>query len=284
MNSEKFTEAVNKLKNGVKGLVESEAYKRYLITASKFHKYSFGNQILIAIQRPDSTQVAGYNTWLKLGRKVRTGEKGIMIFAPMFYHKQVETETPDGEIETHQVDRLRFKLVYVFDIAQTDGKDIPTIYDFYKPVTDEFNPTLWKALLDLAHSYKVEVELDSRPHHSEYGHWNKENNSIWINPDKCLTDSQKLSTLLHECGHMVAERTDYHNGEVIAESVAFVVGYHFKFDTSAGSFAYVANWGKDEKSLENNLIAINKTAKTIIDKLEASLRGVEPSTTPLPSF
>jgi hypothetical protein len=264
----KIDAVLKQLKDGVETIQQSDRFRLFLVTMSKFHDYSIGNQILIMIQKPDATRVAGFNTWKDLGRWVKRGEKGIAILAPVMPPKpkpeEKEEEEELGEIELRPV---YFKVVYVFDVSQTDGKPLP---EFRIPVlTGEANEELFARLLSLMKSRSVPVSFESRPYLSpeikgQYGP-----TGIWVRPEE--PRAQQLKTLVHEVAHYYSEgvfRIPRKDAETIAESAAFVVGAHFGFDTGVRSFPYVALWAQDKKVLEENLAAIRRVSVAILESLE----------------
>jgi len=277
---------MKQLKAGVEGIQDSYQFRLFLTTMSKFHDYSIGNQILIMLQKPEAVRVAGFNTWKDLGRWVKKGEKGIAILAPVMPPRSKATcpgcgaevsrkarycpecghglETTSGfDIEQPRY----FRVVYVFDLNQTEGEDLP---EFEVPVlTGEANDELFADLLDHMKQRGVRVDFDSRPQmdsgikgfYSQVG--------IWVRPEE--PRAQQLKTLLHEIAHYYSEGVFHiprQDAETIAESAAFVVGTHFGFDTGVRSFPYVALWARDKKILENNLGAIRRVSTTIIEAME----------------
>jgi len=284
---EKKIDAVMKqLKAGVEGIQDSHQFRIFLTTMSKFHDYSIGNQILIMLQKPEATRVAGFNTWKDLSRWVKKGEKGIAILAPVMPPKGKATcpecgaevprkarfcpECGHGLETTSEIDMEQpryFRVVHVFDLSQTEGENLP---EFEIPVlTGEANEELFADLLTHMKRRGVSVEFDSRPNMDPgikgfYSH-----TGIWVRPEE--PRAQQLKTLLHEIAHYYSEGV-FHipraDAETIAESAAFVVGTHFGFDTGVRSFPYVALWAKDKKVLENNLGAIRRVSTTIIEALE----------------
>jgi hypothetical protein len=284
---EKKIDAVMKqLKAGVEGIQDSHQFRIFLTTMSKFHDYSIGNQILIMLQKPEATRVAGFNTWKDLGRWVKKGEKGIAILAPVMPPRSKATcpgcgaevsrkarycpECGHGLETTSEIDMEQpryFRVVHVFDLSQTEGEELP---EFEVPVlTGEANEELFADLLSHMKRRGISVEFDSRPNMDPgikgfYSH-----TGIWVRPEE--PRAQQLKTLLHEIAHYYSEGV-FHipraDAETIAESAAFVVGTHFGFDTGVRSFPYVALWAKDKKVLENNLGAIRKVSATIIEALE----------------
>jgi len=281
---ERKVEALLKqLKSGVEAIHQSEQFRLFLTTMAKFHDYSIGNQILIMIQRKDATHVAGFNTWRDLGRWVRKGEKGIAILAPVLPPRptcpQCGAKIPKGakycpgcgievEPEPEAVEARYFKVVYVFDIAQTEGKPLP---EFEVPVlTGDVNEQLFTKVMSLARTQGVVVSFESKPEldPSIKGEYSPPNR-IWVRPEE--PRAQQLKTLLHEVAHYYSEgvfRIPRRDAETIAESAAFVVGAHYGFDTGVRSFPYVALWSQDKKVLEENLGAIRRVATTILEGLE----------------
>ena len=277
---------MKQLKAGVEGIQDSYQFRMFLTTMSKFHDYSIGNQILIMLQKPEAVRVAGFNTWKDLGRWVKKGEKGIAIMAPVMPPRSKSTcpgcgaevsrkarycpkcghglETTSGfDIEQPRY----FRVVYVFDVNQTEGEDLP---EFEVPVlTGEANEELFADLLAHMKQRGVSVDFDFRPHMDPGIKGFYSQAGIWVRPEE--PRAQQLKTLLHEIAHYYSEGVFHiprQDAETIAESAAFVVGTHFGFDTGVRSFPYVALWAKDKKVLENNLGAIRKVSTTIIEALE----------------
>jgi hypothetical protein len=274
----RIDEMLKRLKEGVDGIQQSDNFRQFLMTMSKFHDYSIGNLILIAMQKPDATRVAGFTTWKDLGRWVKRGERGIAILAPCFPPKQAKSEAVEStEEETQEEDKalspLFFKVVYVFDLSQTEGKVLP---EFAVPsLTGEANATLFDEVLYLAKSEGIDVSFELRPNQDPDIKGMYFGKNIWVKPDE--PRAQQLKTLIHEVAHYYSEgvfRLPRRDAETIAESVAFTVGAHFGFDTGTRSFPYVALWSQDKKILEENLAAIRKVSAKIIDALELITRNV----------
>jgi uncharacterized membrane protein (UPF0127 family) len=286
----KIDAVLRQLKNGVESIQESARFREFLVTMSRFHDYSIGNQILIAIQKPDATKVAGFNTWKELGRWVKKGEKGISILAPVLpprpacpvcgakiprgakYCPQCG-EPVEGE-EAIEVTPAYFKVVYVFDISQTEGKPLP---EFEVPVlTGEVDEELFGRLLALMKKRGVEVSFESRPDlPADIKGQYLAPNRIWVRPEE--PRAQQLKTLLHEIAHYYSEGVFHiprRDAETIAESAAFVVGAHHGFDTGVRSFPYVALWSQDRKVLEENLEAIRRVSTAIMTALEGVSEAV----------
>jgi len=282
---EKKIDAVMKqLKAGVEGIQDSYQFRLFLITMAKFHDYSIGNQILIMLQKPDATRIAGFNTWKDLGRWVKKGEKGIAILAPVMPPKSKVTcpgcgaeaprtarfcpECGHGLDIGVEIDQPRFfRVVHVFDLGQTEGDPLP---EFEVPVlTGEVNEELFARLLDLMKSRGVRVSFEPQPHLDPAIKGQYSRGEIWVRPDE--PRAQQLKTLVHEIAHYYSEgvfRIPRQDAETIAESAAYVVGAHYGFDTGVRSFPYVALWAKDKKVLDQNLSSIRRVAGTILEELE----------------
>ncbi len=272
----KIDDVLKRLKEGVDGIQQSDNFRQFLLTMSKFHDYSIGNLILIMLQKPDATRVAGFSTWKDLYRWVKKGEKGIAILAPCMPAKgkklePTETTTSEeGEEKKDEETEIRpiyFKVVYVFDVSQTEGKPLP---EFEVPsLTGEANEALFSSVMRLAEAQGVDVGFESRPNQDSDIKGYYSGKTIWVRPEE--SRAQQLKTLLHEVAHYFSEgvfRIPRSDAETIAESVAFTIGAHFGFDTGTRSFPYVALWSQDKKTLEANLAAIRKVSAKIIDSLE----------------
>ncbi len=265
----KLEAVMKQLKAGVEGIQDSYQFRLFLTTMSKFHVYSIGNQILIMLQDPNATHVAGFVAWKGLDRWVKRGGKSISILAPVMPPKPKPKEKAPEEEEEIEIalQPVYFKVVYVFDIAQTEGKPLP---EFEVPVlTGEVNEELFTKLLDLMKAKSVPVSFESRPHQDPgiKGQYSP-TSGIWVRPEE--PRAQQLKSLAHEIAHYYSEgvfRIPRQDAETIAESAAFVVGAHYGFDTGVRSFSYVALWARDKKVLEKNLGDIRKVATTIIDQL-----------------
>ena len=286
---DRIAEITDKLENGIKELFEGDKFQRYLDTMSKFHDYSFNNTMLIALQKPDATLVAGFNSWKnKFERSVNKGEKGIKIFAPAPYKVMKErtklndvTGLPildnNGKPVTEEVEVKipAFKVVSVFDISQTSGKELPTLgVDELKGNVQNFEK-FFEALKNVA---PVPVIFEDIRNGAK-GYFNSEKNIIAINEG--MSETQTVKTAIHEIAHSILhnrnfmvsdldEPKDRKTEEVEAESVAYTVCQHFGIDTSDYSFAYVATWGsgKELPELKASLETIRATANDIINKVE----------------
>lgn len=288
---ERLAELTDKLENGVQEIYASGRYAEYLRVMSKFHRYSYGNALLIYLQCPHATRVAGYRHWQKaFGRQVRKGEKGICIFAPCPYKRFTTQERtdpdtgqtlygPDGAplTETRLVQAVRFRIETVFDVSQTDGRELPAlgVSELTGEVTDY--QTVYDRLI--AHS-PVPVGYEDIPRGAK-GYFSPVEQRIALQPG--MGQVQTIKTLVHEIAHAKLhdpakqdpeEPKKRREKEVEAESVAYVVCQHFGIDTSDYSFGYVAGWsrGKELEELKASLNTIRKASAEIIDAIEPPAR------------
>lgn len=276
----KIDAVLRQLKDGVETIQDSSQFRLFLTTMSKFHDYSIGNLILIAIQRPAATHVAGFQTWKDLGRWVKKGSTGIAILAPVMPPKPKKEEKEDEEEEV-PLTPVYFKVVHVFDISQTEGKPLP---EFDIPVlTGEANEELFAKALALAKAQGLEINFEPRPQQDPAIKGQYLGKTIWVKGDE--PRAQQLKSLLHEMAHYYSEgvfQIPRRDAETIAESAAFAVGAHFGFDSGNRSFPYVALWAQDKKVLQANLASIRKVTTVIlegIEKLEVVIEGMEKLTT-----
>lgn len=295
---QKVKEITDKLEEGLKELFESEKYKSYLSTMSKFHNYSFNNIQLIAMQKPDATLVAGYRAWQKnFERHVNKGEKAIRILAPAPYKIKEEQDKLDpvtGEMmfdengmpqkEEVEVTIPAFRVVSVFDVSQTDGKPIPELDTQELLSTVEGYEDFVQAVMNVA---PVPIGFEDIPGDSR-GYFSIEEKRIAVQEN--MSESQTLKTMVHEVAHsmlhdrevnrdsMLAEPAkDRNTKEVESESIAYTVLQHFGIDTSDYSFGYIAGWssGKDMKELKSSLDTIRKTASELIKGIEGQLQELQ---------
>ena len=272
---EQVTEILDQLEKGVAELFESDRFKEYLTCMSKFHNYSFNNTLLITMQRPDATLVAGFNAWKdKHGRMVRKGEKGIKILAPYKYKVDAEPEH-EGE-ESKTIERTGFKPTYVFDVSQTEGKELPSIA--VSELSGDVNE-YYKFLRALRIICPVPIDFEDIQDGSK-GYFSDSENRIAIK--KGMSQTQTIKTLIHETAHAMlhsstAENkdnpTDRRTKEVEAESIAFTVCKRYGLDTEDYSFGYIAGWssGKDTKELKASLERIKDTADKMITSIDKSI-------------
>jgi antirestriction protein ArdC len=259
---ERIDGSLDTLAKAVDDVRASEAFRQYLDVQARFHRYSWRNSMLIAMQRPDATQVAGYRTWQSLKRQVRKGEHGIMIFAPCPYHK--EAERSNGETDT--IDGIFFRAVHVFDLAQTDGPDLPTVD---VPTIDTSADDFLTDLRRVAEIRNIQVNFGQLSG-GLFGV--SKGGSVDVNNTHAT--GQQSKTLAHELAHEALHKTDRTGltrnvAELEAESVAYVVCTHFRLDVEVRSSRYIALWQGDGKALRASLERIAKTARGIIDDVES---------------
>lgn len=254
-------EQLERLESGIKDLASSDTYMQYLSAMSKFVHYSYGNIMLIFLQRPDATLVAGYTDWIrKFRRYVRKGETGIRILAPCTRKKE-----EDGSIIV-----TGYRSVSVFDISQTEGEPIPNI----TPQLLDGSVENYNLVLD-AVKRCTSFTVKFAPLSDCYGRCDYSVKEITIMPD--MSQEQTIETCLHEVAHSIMHADAdtsllREDREVEAESVAYVVSAFLGIDTSNFSFPYVLGWqGSDKERLKKSLAKIQKISSQIITQIEKQL-------------
>lgn len=264
-----------KLVNGVNQVMESESFKEFMEFSAKFRNYSFNNTLLIWVQRRGVTHVAGLKAWNSLDRRVKKGEKGIVIFAPLFRKekkKGINTSTKD-DIEPESKKLVGFRAVRVWDVEQTVGKPLPELRT-ETPIMDGDPEELYLKIL-LASPISVGYEeIKGRAN----GYYMPKEQKIII--AKNLKTEQRSKTLLHELAHHLiingtsekkSEKPDRHTGEVIAEGAAFIASAHFGLDSSGYSFPYIASWSKEP----DKVLKAGETIRTIGIRLIEIVEAVQ---------
>ena len=266
--------AFEKIEIGVRSVFESENYKRYLETMSRFYKYSINNSILIMLQAPSATAIAGASKWRnEFGRTIKKGAKAIKILIPHPYKREIEVEQEDGTMKTEIKELCYFTLGNVFDLDQTETEG-----------EDNF-PRICRELQEDSEEIKKAISICEKVSECPVSYWNlkdsskgfysKKDNKIVVK--KGMTTSQTLKTLVHEIVHSRLHNTDNdiprNVKEVQAESISFVVcSALFGVDTSDYSFEYIANWnGKDTKELKSILSNIQKQANNLIQDIQKEM-------------
>lgn len=284
---EVLKDLTEQLEKSIQDFMESEKYKAFLSSMAKFHNYSLNNQILIAVQKPDSTLCAGYTTWQKQNRYVKKGEKGIRIICPVPYKKEylkdvIDKTTgkpellPDGKAKQEIVQKVIpfFKVGYVYDISQTEGQPLPEIADILEGDLDEGLKSLKEAMLQVSPVPVCFQPIDGEAN----GFYSPAAGEIVV--DSTLSEKQSLKTLIHETAHALLHNPEASSSqstretkEVEAESVAYVVCQYFGLDTSDYSFGYIAGWssGKEVPELRASLENIRNTSNEIISNVEQIL-------------
>lgn len=282
---QQMKEITERLEQGVKELFTSEMYTEYLKTMSQFHNYSFNNTLLIAMQKPDATLVAGYQAWQKkFKRQVKKGEKGIQIIAPAPIREKEEIEKfdpetnepilrPDGQPETEEVVHIipRFRIATVFDVSQTYGEPLPELETPELMGNVENYEVFMQALREIS---PVPIRFDEIESGAK-GYYSTVNKETVI--QQGMSEMQTMKTGIHETTHAklhdreimeeLGEKKNQMTREVEAESVAYTVCQYFGLDTSDYSFPYIAGWSSsvDMKELRASMDTIRKTAGEMID-------------------
>lgn len=293
---DRVKEITDQLEAGIENLFNSDQYKQWLTTMSRFHDYSLNNTLLIAMQKPDATLVAGYTTWKnQFGRQVNKGEKGIRILAPTPYKKKVEVDKTDpntGEIlknpdgsnqkEIQEVLRPAFKVVSVFDVSQTDGRELPSLGVNELTGDVEQYEMFFEAL---KRTCPVPMEFEQISSGAK-GYYHQIEQRIAIQDG--MSQIQTVKTAIHEMAHQKLHAIDPNlkkseqnlenisrgGKEVEAESVAYTVCQHYGIDTSDYSFAYIAGWsqGKETPELKASLNTIRKAASEMINDIDGHMK------------
>ena len=295
-NKDRMREIVDSIENGIKELFESDKYRQYLATMSRFHRYSVNNTMLIYMQRPDATHVAGFNKWRdQFGRNVLKGEKGIRIIAPTPYKKKVEeiktdpeTNAPmldaDGKaiIEEKEIRIPMFKVVSVFDVSQTAGKPLPQLAADLRGNVQQYEVFMEA----LRRASPVPMEIKPVAHDTD-GFFSIKAQSITIRAG--MSEVQTVCAAVHEIAHaklhdyehmteladdgetiLVPGEKSRNTEEVEAESISYAVCQYYGIETGENSFGYIATWskGKELKELRASLETINKTASELITDID----------------
>ena len=295
---DRLKEITDRLEQGILEVFESERYKEYLRVMSKFHHYSFNNTMLIALQKPDASLIAGFSAWKNThGRTVKKGEKGIRIIAPAPFKVKQEMEKLDPKtnmplvgadgnaiIEEKEITIPAYKVVSVFDVSQTEGKELPSIGvdELTGDVSqyEDFFTALKKAS-------PVPIALE-HIEGSAHGYYHLAEKRIAI--DDNMSELQTLKTAIHEIAHAKLHdidlnapkeekenRPNQRTREVEAESVAYTVCQHYGLDTSDYSFGYVAGWssGKELSELKGSLETIRLAASELIDSIDGHFKELQ---------
>lgn len=286
-------EITEKLEQGIRDVYNSDKWREWLDTLSKFHRYSANNSLLIAMQNPAASLVAGYRAWEKnFERHVKKGEVGIQIIAPAprkVTTRQEKINPDSGEIEidsegkpiveTVTIQVPSYRVVTVFDVSQTEGKELPSPTVVLNGAVERYDDYI-KALKDVSPVpiEFAEINYDS-PEKRMKGYFSSTLHEIKV--QEGLGELQTIKTMVHEIAHAMLhdykgndipkeEQLDSHGKEIEAESVAYTVCKHFGLDTSDYSFAYLASWNRDDdmSDLKKSMDTIQRTAAELIDKIE----------------
>lgn len=280
--TDRIKELSEELEDGIKKIFKSDKYKKFLGTMSKFHDYSFRNSLLIMMQNPEATYVAGFNKWNTLNRKVNKGEKGIRIFAPAPIKKMFEQYKKDekgnfiyenGKKLTEEVEKVipKYKITHVFDISQTNGEPLPSLTEELKGNVENF--INFKKALENSTSFNVyygEIKGEAK------GYCAPTLKRIKVKEN--MSEIQTVKTLIHEIAHAELhtgkDGKDSATKEVEAESIAYVVSNYYGIDTSDYSFGYLAGWSSDKElvELKGSLDIIQKTAAKLIGEIDRNYK------------
>ena len=296
MVADKDTKALAEhLKEGMKNYLDSDQFKSFLDTMSKFHNYSLNNIHLLKMQNPNVTQVASFNKWkTDFERTVKKGAKALKIWVPY----QVKTTIPDKqkeltfgqpekEMDQKEITVTRFKLGNVFDVSQTEGRELPkAVHELTGSVKDYED--LYRAAKAVSTDNQVPISFEEIKRENTNGYYSPNENRIVISK-KLKGEEHILKTIFHEMAHADLHKgtnaqygdDQYRKQELQAESVAYVVASHFGFDTSSYSFGYLAIWAKDKNGFEDmveQLQVVQKEAKSLIDRMDAKLELVKNKT------
>lgn len=283
------------LKEGMKNYLDSEQFKSFLDTMSKFHNYSLNNIHLLKMQNPNVSQVASFNKWkTDFDRTVKKGSKALKIWVPYqvktsipVHQKELDFTPAENEMEQKEIIVTRFKLGNVFDVSQTEGKELPkAIHELTGDVKDYED--LYRAAKAVSMDNQVPISFEEIKRESTNGYYSPDENRIVISKG-LKGQEQILKTIFHEMAHADLHRgtnvqygdDQYRKQELQAESVAYVVANHFGFDTSSYSFGYLAIWAKDKNGFEDmveQLQVVQKEAKSLIDRMDAKLELVKNKT------
>ena len=315
-SKERIKEITAGIEKGIMELFESDRYRNYLTTMSRFHKYSLNNVMLIHAQRPDATLVAGFNKWKNsFGRHVKKGEKGIQILAPTPYKIKQEAQKldPDTKLplldengepvtEEKEVTIPMFKVVSVFDVSQTDGRPLPQISSTLTGDVAEYEIFLEA----LRRTSPVPISFQAMEPGMD-GYFAPKKQKIFLREG--MSQVQTICAAVHEIAHsklhdyehmteladdretiLVPGEKSRNTEEVEAESISYAVCQYFGIQTSENSFGYIASWSKDKelKELRASLETINKTSCELINDIERNYkeickeRGIDLTATPEP--
>lgn len=294
-NQQRIKEITERLEAGIRELYESDRYRSYLSTMSRFHKYSVNNTLLIHLQRPDATLVAGFNTWKnKFGRYVKRGEKGIQVIAPATSQRNVQEPALDKDtkepifdaagnavMEERTVRITRYKPVTVFDLSQTDGKPLPKLAQSLNGSVEQYDAFLEA----LRGSAPVPIEFEAMAAGTD-GYFSADQQRIAIREG--MSQVQTISAVVHEVAHsklhdydriVDAEaplKKDRRTEEVEAESISYSVCQYYGIETAENSLGYIASWskGKELKELKASLETIQKTVSVLIDDIDRNFAAI----------
>lgn len=300
-SKERLKEITDSIEKGIQELFRSDKYANYLKTMSRFHRYSVNNTMLIFMQKPDATLVAGFNTWRdQFERSVIKGEKGIKIIAPTPYKKRIEQEKRDPDtnqpildgdgnvvMEEKEVKIPMFKPVTVFDVSQTEGKPLPQLASELTGKVQDYELFMEA----LRRSCDVPIEVMPIRDGSD-GYFSLDTQKITIREG--MSEVQTVSAVVHEIAHSKLHNIkkdeqsetpakDRRTEEVEAESISYAVCAYYGIETAENSFGYIAAWSKDKelKELRSSLETINKTSSELICDIDRNYAELQKERVPV---
>ena len=270
-------ELMDQLETGLDHLLDSDQFQQWLTVQARFHQYSFGNALLIWSQRPEATKVAGFHAWKKLGRSVKKGEHGIMILAPMTYKTSAQEACPEGEGESEEPVRVRFRVVYVFDVSQTEGAPLPRLVAESLQGMDAITAHFCDELLALAAAEGLTVNLaatDCAAARGFYGYYQRALAKIHVAAD--CQPNQVAQVLAHELGHHLlghGSHVDERRSaiETQAESFGYIVCAAAGLPTESFALPYIASWAAADTP-EATRHAIRAALTPVHDAVAACLK------------
>ena len=269
------------LKEGIKEFLDSDKYKDYLTKMSQLNNYSNRNLRLILAQNPEARQVASFKQWKEnFGRYVKKGEKALRIFKPMTKIKKDENNQPILDKNGNPETVTFFGLVPVFDVSQTEGKEMPKAAEVKEQLTDLDYANLYRALMAIAKENDVSVRFEEMEN-TKHGYYSVPENQIVLRSNE-MNKAQIIKTFLHEMAHAELHHADNpqkenltrSTAELQAESVAYVVASYYGIDTSEYSFNYLAGWSNDKETLadlEAQLDIVQQEAKSLMVRMDQAL-------------
>ena len=263
---ERVKELTDRLERGIMDMFTDGTYTHYLKAMASFHDYSLNNLILIHMQMPNATRIAGFQTWKKLGRSVKKGEKAITILAPVPF-KTKEKEKDDNGNDTGneiEISGMYFRTMSVFDITQTEGKEIDIVKDLDENLED--CDTLIDAIIQVS-----PYHYDFDPSISSCSYYDSKTKTVVINTK--MSDADIIKHMITEQIRLTSDITDETTKNIIAESAAYVICSHYGIDTSSYSFGQIAKWSEDKelKELKDNLKYIKEISSEIMKKLDETI-------------
>ena len=269
------------LKEGIKEFLDSDKYKDYLTKMSQLNNYSNRNLRLILAQNPEARQVASFKQWKEnFGRYVKKGEKALRIFKPMTKIKKDENNQQILDKNGNPETVTFFGLVPVFDVSQTEGKEMPKAAEVKEQLTDLDYANLYRALMAIAKENDVSVRFEEMEN-TKHGYYSVPENQIVLRSNE-MNKAQIIKTFLHEMAHAELHHADNpqkenltrSTAELQAESVAYVVASYYGIDTSEYSFNYLAGWSNDKETLadlEAQLDIVQQEAKSLMVRMDQAL-------------